>query len=112
MLPKAGIDTASSGSVRCVPEITICATFVAVGSLTARTPAIVAKGVTALTPVQLWQLAQASAKIFLPSASPATAPSLGEAGAGGASVAGRSGEAIGGTLRRKATSAWISSSVI
>src|ERR1700733_6020091 len=100
------------GSCRRVPEITICATFVAVGSLTARAPAIVAKGVSALTPVQLWQLTQASANIFLPSAFEATAPSLGEAGAGGASVAGRSGEATGGTLRTKPTSAWISAGVI
>jgi hypothetical protein len=43
-------------------------------------------GVIALTPVQSWQLTQDSSKILLPSAS-------------GASVAGRSGEAMGGTLR-------------
>src|SRR6202012_751232 len=89
MLPKAGIDSAPCGELRRVPEITICATLVAAGSLTARAPVIVAKGVSALSPLQLWQLAQASAKIFLPSALPATAPSLGDAGAGGASVAGR-----------------------
>ena len=84
-----------------MPEITICATLVAVGSLTARAPVIVAKGEIALTPVQLWQLTQASSKTFLPSDIRVFAPPfLGEAGAGGAIVAGRSGEAIGGTLRR------------
>src|SRR5271169_4381170 len=97
MLPNAGIETTPCGSCRRVPVMTICATFVAVGSLTARAPVMVAKGVMALTPVQLWQLTQASAKIFLPSAS-AVGPSRGEAGAGGASVAGRSGDATGGTL--------------
>jgi hypothetical protein len=41
------------GVNRRVPEITICATLVALGSLTARVPDIVAKGDIALTPVQL-----------------------------------------------------------
>ena len=57
MLPKAGIETTPFGSCRMVPEITIWATLVAVGSLTARLPAIVAKGEIRLTPVQSWQLA-------------------------------------------------------
>src|ERR1700761_685853 len=87
--------------------MTICATLVATGSLTARAPVIVAKGEIALSPDQLWQLAQACSKTFLPSAS-ATTPSFGAAGAGGASVAG-SDDATAGTLRRYVTSAWISS---
>ena len=40
MLPNAGIDI-PPGAKRRVPEMTICATLVAVGSLTARLPAIV-----------------------------------------------------------------------
>ena len=43
MLPKTGIDIAPDAE-RCVPEMTNCATLVAVGSLTARLPEIVAKG--------------------------------------------------------------------
>ena len=87
------------GVCRTVPEITICATLVAVRSFTARVPAIVAKGESGLTPVQSWQLAQASWNTFLPRASAVAAPALGEGGAGGAMVAGRSGEATAGTLR-------------
>ena len=42
-----------AGACRIVPEITICATFVAVGSFTAREPLIVANCEIGLTPVQL-----------------------------------------------------------
>ena len=72
MLPNAGIDIAP-GVKRRVPEMTICATFVAFGSLTVRVPEIVATGDSALTPVQLWQLAQACSKTLRPSEL-ATAP--------------------------------------
>ena len=91
--------TSRLGVNRRVPEMTICATLVAVGSLTARLPEIVAKGESALTPVQLWQLTQACAKTLRPSASEIAPPSFGDAGAGGAIVAG-SDEAIAGMLRR------------
>src|SRR5262249_4578616 len=102
MLPNAGIDI-EPGVRRCVPETTICATLVAVGSLTARLPEIVAEDESKLTPVQLWQLAQACANTLWPSAF-ATAPSFGDAGAGGAIVAG-SDEATAGMLRREMTRA-------
>ena len=84
---------------RLVPDSTICATLVAAGSLTAQVPVSVAIGDTGLSPLQPWQLAQALANTFLPRASAVT-PSLCEAGATGAVVAGRSGEGTGGTLRR------------
>jgi hypothetical protein len=64
--PKDGIDNAPSGVRRLVPPITICATFVALGSFTAALPVSVANGETALSPVQPWQLTQAPSKIFLP----------------------------------------------
>src|SRR5262252_5967620 len=98
MLPNAGIDN-DPGANRRVPEMTICATLVAAGSLTARLPEIVAKGESSLTPVQLWQLAQACANTMRPSASATAPPSFGDAGAGGAIVAG-SDEATAGMLRR------------
>src|SRR5262245_30689058 len=98
MLPNAGIDIAP-GARRRVPEMTICATLMAVGSLTARLPEMVAKGESGLSPVQLWQLTQACAKTLRPSASAVTPPSFGDAGAGGAIVAG-SEEATAGMLRR------------
>src|SRR5215470_12562915 len=98
MPPNAGIDIAP-GAKRRVPEMTICATLVALGSLTARVPEIVAKGDSALTPVQLWQLTQACANTLWPSASAIAPPSFGEAGAGGAVVAG-SDEATAGMLRK------------
>src|SRR5271169_2821376 len=98
MLPKAGIEIAP-GAKRRVPEMTICTTLVALGSLTARLPDIVANGEIMLTPVQLWQLAQACSKTFLPSTSLAARPSLGEVDARGAIVAGPA-DAIAGTLRR------------
>jgi hypothetical protein len=68
VLPNAGIDIAP-GARRRVPEMMIWATLVAVGSLTARLPEMVAKGESSLTPVQLWQLAQACSKTLRPSAS-------------------------------------------
>src|SRR5215831_20906493 len=98
MPPNAGIDI-PPGAKRRVPEMTICATLVALGSLTARLPEIVAKGEIALTPVQLWQLAQACANTLLPSVSATAPPSFGDAGAGGAIVAG-SDEATAGMLLR------------
>ena len=82
-----------------MPEITICATLVAAGSFTAQAPVSVAIGETVLSPLQPWQLTQAPSNTILPRASAVT-PSLCEAGAGGAVVAGRSGEGVGGTLRR------------
>src|SRR5262245_35978991 len=91
--------------------MTICATLVALGSLTARLPEIVAKGEIALTPVQLWQLAQACAKTLPPRVSATAPPSFGDAGAGGAIVAG-SDEATAGTLLRLATSARMSAGSI
>src|SRR5215510_4046780 len=106
MLPNAGIDIAP-GVRRRVPEMTICATLVAVGSLTARLPEMVAKGESALTPLQLWQLAQACANTLRPSASAIPPPSFGDAGASGAIFAG-SDEATAGMLRRLVTSARIS----
>ena len=66
MLPKAGMESAPGGICRLVPEITICATLVALGSLTARTPVSVASGESALWPVQPWQLTQAPSKTILP----------------------------------------------
>jgi hypothetical protein len=98
VLPNAGIDIAP-GVKRRVPEMTACATFVAVGSLTARLPEIVARGERSLMPVQLWQLTQACANTLRPSASATAPPSFGDAGAGGAIVAG-SDEATAGMLRR------------
>src|SRR6516165_4517234 len=98
MLPNAGIDIAP-GVKRCVPEMTICATLVAVGSLNARLPEIVAKGESGLSPVQLWQLAQACANTWRPSASATAPPSFGDAGAGDAIVAG-SDDASAGMLRK------------
>jgi hypothetical protein len=78
--------------------MTICAALVAVGSLTARLPEIVAKGESALTPVQLWQLAQACSNTLRPSTSATAPPSFGDAGAGGAIDAGPD-EAIAGILK-------------
>jgi hypothetical protein len=63
-LPKPGIGRMPAGWSRRVPEITICATLVAVGSLTARAPGSVAKGESALTPVQLWQLTRFGKKFL------------------------------------------------
>src|SRR6516225_7035229 len=97
MLPNTGIDIAPD-TERCVPEMTICATLVAVGSLTARLPEIVAKGESALMPVQLWQLAQACSNTLRPSASGTAPPSLGDSGAARAIVAG-SGDTTAGMLR-------------
>src|ERR1700752_828211 len=108
MRPNAGIDSAPSGVYRLVPAITICATLVAPGSLTAQAPVSVAIGETALSPLQRGQLTQACANTILPRAS-AVGPSLCEAGAAGALVAGKSVEVTAGTLRRKATRALISS---
>src|ERR1700758_2815918 len=98
MPPNAGIDIAP-GVKRRVPEMTICATLVAVGSLTARLPEIVAKGESGLTPVQLWQLAQACANTLRPRALATARSSFGDAGAGGAIVA-ESDEATAGMLLR------------
>src|SRR5258708_31398667 len=100
---------ASFGVCRLVPEITICATFVAPGSLTAQAPVSVANGEFALSPVQLWQLTQAPSKTILPRGSGVPPPCLCEAGAGGAGVAGKSGETMAGTLRRYATTPGTSS---
>src|SRR5580704_6259930 len=100
MLPNAGMETAPGSVCRSVPEITICTTLVALESLTAHAPVSVANGVRALSPVQPWQLTQAPAKILLPRPSDMLPPSLCEAGAGGAGVAGRSVEVIAGTARR------------
>src|SRR6201999_492689 len=94
------METASGGVCRLVPEMTICATLVALGSLTAQAPVSVAKGDSALSPVQPWQLTQAPWNTILPRGSGVLPPSLCEAGAGGAVVAGRSADAIAGTLRR------------
>src|SRR4030081_1439356 len=89
--------------------MTICATLVALGSLTAQAPVSVAKGDSALSPVQPWQLTQAPWNTILPRGSGVPPPSLCDAGAGGASVAGKSGEAVGGTGRKYATTARMSS---
>ena len=78
--------------------MTICATSVALGSLTARLPEMVAKGESALTPVQLWQLTQACANTLRPSASATAPPAFGDTGAGVAIVAGWD-EATAGMLR-------------
>jgi len=78
--------------------MTICATLVALGSLTARLPEMVAKGESALTPVQLWQLTQACANTLRPSASATAPPAFGDTGAGVAIVAGWD-EATAGMLR-------------
>src|SRR5689334_15137026 len=88
--------------------MTICATLVAPGSLTAQAPVRVAIGETWLSPLQPWQLTQACWNTILPRAS-AVWPSLCPAGAAGAIVAGRSGEVTAGTLRRYATIALMSS---
>src|ERR1700730_11341301 len=109
MLPNAGIETAPGGVRRFVPEITICVTLVALGSFTAHEPVSVARGLMALSPVQSWQLTQAPSNTILPRASGVPPPSRWDAGAGGASVAGRSGEAIAGTVRRQETIARMSS---
>src|SRR5258708_36906738 len=93
---------ASFGVCRLVPEITICATFVAPGSLTAQAPVSVANGEIELSPVQPWQLTQAPSKTILPLGSGVPPPCRCEAGAGGAGAAGKSGEARAGTLRRQA----------
>jgi hypothetical protein len=85
---------------RLVPEITIWATLVAPGSLTAHAPVSVAKGEIELSPVQPWQLTQAPSNTIFPRGSGVLPPSLCDAGAGGASVAGKSADAIAGTLRR------------
>src|SRR5713101_3817410 len=85
---------------RFVPEITIWATLVAPGSLTAHAPVSVANGEIELSPVQPWQLAQAPSNTILPRASAVPPPSRCDAGAGGASVAGRSGVAIGAMRQR------------
>jgi hypothetical protein len=71
--------------------------------LTAHAPVSVAKDEIGLSPVQPWQLTQAPSNSILPRASAEPPPCLCEAGAGGASVAGRSGEAIGGTVRKYTT---------
>src|SRR4030088_1616158 len=81
------MESAPGGVCRLVPEITICATLMAPGSLTARVPVSVAKGVSGLSPVQPWQLTQAPWKTVLPRAL-AVPPLLGDSGAGGASVTG------------------------
>ena len=60
----------------------------------------VAKGEIGLSPVQPWQLTHAPSNTILPRGSGVVPPSLCEAGAGGASVAGKSVEAAAGTLRR------------
>ena len=74
------------------PDNTICATLIAVGSFTARLPVRVAREASGLTPVQLWQLAQAPSKISLPYGSTlAATPSFGSAGAESPLGAGRSG---------------------
>src|SRR5438876_7804728 len=99
------METAPEGVVRRVPEMTICATFTALGSLTARAPVNVAKGEMGLPPVQPWQAAQAPSNRCRPCASATTAPFFGEPGAGGASVAGRSGDACAGTVRTYVTMA-------
>jgi hypothetical protein len=83
-----------------VPESTTWITFVPLGSLTAHVPVSVATDEIGLSPVQPWQLTQAPSNIILPRASAVPTPCLCEAGAGGASVAGRSGEAIGATVRK------------
>src|ERR1700722_18262084 len=95
---------------RLVPEITICATLVAPGSLTAQAPVSVAKGEIELSPVQPWQLTQAPSNTILPRGS-GVPPCLCDAGAGGASVAGRSGEAVAGTGRKEGPTARMSSPV-
>src|SRR6202158_818752 len=100
---------ASFGVCRLVPEITICATFVAPGSFTAQAPVSVANGEIELSPVQPWQLTQAPSNTILPRASAVLPPSRCDAGAGGAELAGRSGEAVAGTVRRYATMARMSS---
>src|ERR1700749_1613816 len=70
-------------AVRLAPEITTCATFVAVGSFTAPAPVRVASPMMGLTPVQPWQLTQAPSKIVLPRGSKlAATPPLWEGGAG------------------------------
>src|SRR6476661_7933415 len=99
MLPKAGIEMMSAGVRRVVPEITICATLVAAGSLTARAPAMVAYGEIALMPVQPWQLTHAPSNTRLPTMSAVSRPCLGNGGAGGAIVAGCD-DASGGMLCR------------
>src|SRR5258707_15759111 len=81
----------------------------ALGSLTAQPPVSVAKGESGLSPVQPWQLTQAPWNTILPRGSGVPPPSLCEGGAGGANVAGRSGEAVAGTLRKYATTARMSS---
>ena len=81
-------------------SLTICATLVALGSLTAQAPVSVAKGEIELSPVQPWQLTQAPSNTILPRASAVLPPSRCDAGAGGASVAGKSVEAVAGTVRR------------
>src|ERR1700737_1168403 len=96
---------AASGVCRLVPEITICATFVAPGSLTVQAPVSVVNGEIEFSPIQPWQLTQAPSKTILPRGSGVPPPCLCEAGAGGASVAGRSGEVIGGTVRKYVTPA-------
>src|SRR5664279_2546471 len=98
--PNAGIEIASSGTCRMVPDITTWATLVAPGSLTAHAPVSVANGEIELCPVQPWQLTHAPSNTILPRGSGVPPPSLCEAGAGGARVAGRSGDAVAGTVRR------------
>src|SRR5437764_12631395 len=109
MAPKAGMERTSGGVMRRVPEITICATFVALGSFTARAPVSVAKAEIGLTPLQSWQLAQAPSNTSLPRESTVTGPTLCEESAGGARVAGRSDDATAGILRREVTTARTSS---
>ena len=81
-------------------KCTIWATFVALGSLTAHAPVSVAKGEIGLSPVQPWQLTQAPWNTIFPRGFGVLTPSLCEAGGGDASVAGRSADAIAGTVRR------------
>src|ERR1700676_5815448 len=98
---------ASAGTCRLVPEITIWATLAAVGSLTAHAPVSVAKGEIGLSPVQPWQLTQAPSNTILPRGA-GVPPSRCDGSAGGASVAGRSGEGVAGTVRKYATPARMS----
>src|SRR5262249_60925276 len=93
--PNAGMESPPSGTGRRVPETPTWATWMALGSLTARTPLSMANGDMALSPVQPWQLAQAPSKTTLPRRS-GDAPALCEAGAGGAQVAGRAVGDAGG----------------
>src|SRR5580658_8058695 len=102
------ISTGPPALRRCAPESTIWATLMAVGSFTARVPVSVAKRVNGLTPLQLWQLAQASSNTALPSRSAPGAPSRWDADAGVSLGAGRLGVLIAGTERRYTTMAAIS----